>query len=46
MTAKISIRIDGALLGRAREAAEAKGESLSEYIKKAVRMKLRREGCA
>ena len=45
-TAKISLRIDSDLLGRAQSAAQEKGESLSEYIKQAIRIKLRREGCA
>lgn len=44
MTDKISLRIDSDLLGRAQAAADARGVSLSEYIKKAIRIKLRREG--
>ena len=46
MTESISIRIDSDLLGRARDKAQEKGVTLSQLIRKAVAIKLRREGCA
>ncbi len=46
MTEKISLRIDSQLLERAKKAAEDRGQSLSEYIKQSVRIKLYREGSA
>lgn len=44
MTDKVSLRIDSDLLGRAQAAADADRQSLSAYIKEAIRAKLRREG--